>query len=254
MRVLRLALGALLIGGCAITPVPQTLESSTRPIHVSPSGKSPTGPTESAIVLSVTDGDTIRIDRGRGSEPLRYIGVDTPESTSPGGQLEWMALEASAANEKLVAGREVVLEKDVSETDRFGRLLRYVWIRDADTWLLVELELVRLGFATVSTFPPDVKYVDDYLAAENEARQAGRGLWGKPPTAATAPPPAWSPLPFVGNTGGCEPSYPGLCVPLSPPDLDCKWIYAQGIDHIVVLAPDPHRFDGNHDGVGCESP
>jgi len=108
---------------------------------------------------------------------LRYIGMDTPESVKPDTPVERMALEATAANKALVAGRNVVLEKDVSETDRFGRLLRNVWVERDGRLVLVGLELVRAGYANVTTFPPDVKYVDQLLAALDEARAAGAGLW-----------------------------------------------------------------------------
>ena len=89
-----------------------------------------------------------------------------------------MAKEASAANEALVAGQEMVLERDVSETDRYDRLLRYAWLRTADGWLFVNLELVRRGFAQVATFPPDVQWTHAFLAAQRGAREAGLGLWG----------------------------------------------------------------------------
>ena len=108
---------------------------------------------------------------------LRYIGMDTPESVKPDTPVERMALEATAANKALVAGRNVVLEKDVSETDRFGRLLRNVWVERDGRLVLVGLELVRAGYANVTTFPPDVKYVDQLLAALDEARSHGSGLW-----------------------------------------------------------------------------
>ena len=134
--------------------------------------------TETARVVRVVDGDTVVIDRGLGNERVRYIGVDSPESVKPGSPVESMGKEASAANARLVDGAEVVLERDVSETDQYGRLLRYVWIRDGDRWLFVNLQLVRTGFARVATYPPDVRWVDTFRAAEAEARDAGRGLWG----------------------------------------------------------------------------
>jgi endonuclease YncB( thermonuclease family) len=138
----------------------------------------PVGATEPARVVRVVDGDTIVIDRGRGNERLRYIGVDTPESVKPDTPVQFMAKEASAANEALVAGRDVVLERDVSDTDQYDRLLRYVWLRDGDGWVLVNLELVRLGYAQVTTFPPDVRWTDTFLAAQRVARDVGLGLWG----------------------------------------------------------------------------
>lgn len=138
----------------------------------------PLGVTETARVVRVVDGDTIVIDRGGGNERVRYIGIDTPESVKPNTPVEFMAHEASAANEALVEGREVVLERDVSETDHFDRLLRYVWLREGDSWVFVNLELVRRGFAQVATYPPDVRWTDTFLATQREARDAGIGLWG----------------------------------------------------------------------------
>jgi micrococcal nuclease len=141
----------------------------------------PTGPTQEARVVRVVDGDTIRVELDGEEYRLRYIGMDTPETVRPGTPVEWMGPEATEANRRLVEGRSVVLEKDVSETDRFGRLLRHVWVREGDGWLLVGLELLRQGYAQVTTYPPDVKYVELFLEAQREAREAGRGLWGDPP-------------------------------------------------------------------------
>jgi endonuclease YncB( thermonuclease family) len=138
----------------------------------------PVGATETARVVRVVDGDTIVIDRGHGNERVRYIGIDTPESVKPNTPVEFMAKEASAANEALVAGRDVVLERDVSDTDQYDRLLRYVWLREGDGWEFVNLELVRRGYAQVATYPPDVRWTDTFLAAQREARKAGVGLWG----------------------------------------------------------------------------
>ena len=144
-------------------------------------GSAPTGPTQTAQVARVVDGDTIRVLIGDVEFAVRYIGIDTPETVDPRRPVEWMGKEAARTNRQLVEGRTVVLEKDASETDRYHRLLRYVWIDDGESWLLVNLELIRRGFAHVSTYPPDVKYVDLYLDAQRAAREAGRGLWGEPP-------------------------------------------------------------------------
>ena len=135
----------------------------------------PTGPTQVAHVTKITDGDTIHVDIDGQDYRSRYIGMDTPESVKPGTPVEPYAKAAAAANAALVADRDVVLEKDVSETDRYGRLLRYVWLRDDAGWTMVNLELVRTGYANVLTYPPDVKYAAEFVAAEREAREAGRG-------------------------------------------------------------------------------
>lgn len=132
--------------------------------------------------MRVIDGDTIRAMVDGVEERIRYIGVDTPElnSTSPATP-EPYAQAATTANDRLLDDRRLVLETDVSERDRYGRLLRYVWVDEDGTWTLLGLALVAQGFAQVSTYPPDVKYVDSLLAAQSDARAAGRGLWGTSP-------------------------------------------------------------------------
>ncbi|MFC1988661.1 thermonuclease family protein [Chloroflexota bacterium] len=122
---------------------------------------------------------------------VRYIGMNTPETVHPTIGEEPYGQEASAKNKELVEGKIVRLEKDVSETDQYGRLLRYVYVDD----VFVNAELVRLGYAQVSTYPPDVKYQDLFLQLQREAMEAGRGLWAKitpisNPTPTTVQPPS----------------------------------------------------------------
>jgi micrococcal nuclease len=124
---------------------------------------------ETATVTRVIDGDTIIIDTG---QRVRYIGIDTPE-THP--ELEAYGTEAWQANRRLVEGKKVRLEKDASETDKYGRLLRYVYVDET----LVNAELVRLGLAESKAYPPDTKYQQLLEQMEKEARQAGRGMWAK---------------------------------------------------------------------------
>ena len=140
----------------------------------------PTGPTQDGLIVDVTDGDTIRVMIDGVEHRLRYIGIDTPESVKPGSPVEPYALAASGANARLVEDARVVLEKDVSETDRFDRLLRYVWLPPADEsddWRLVNLALVEAGLAEAIDYPPDTKYSALLRAAEDAARAAGRGMW-----------------------------------------------------------------------------
>ncbi len=133
---------------------------------------------QTATLVRVVDGDTIRAVVGGMDQSVRYIGMDTPESVAPGTPVEPYSLEAAEENRRLLTGGELILERDVSEVDGFGRLLRYVWIRHpSGEYTFVNLELVLRGFAQVATYPPDVRYVDVYLAAQREAREAGRGLW-----------------------------------------------------------------------------
>ena len=121
---------------------------------------------EKVLVTRVIDGDTIEI---QGGDRVRYIGIDTPERGDP------YYLEATAKNEELVEGRRVRLEKDTSEKDRYGRLLRYIFVDD----LFVNAEMVRLGYARAYSYPPDTQYAELFSRLESEAKQAGRGLWAR---------------------------------------------------------------------------
>jgi micrococcal nuclease len=134
-------------------------------------------------VVNVIDGDTIEVSIEGQTYKVRYIGIDTPETKHPDKPVESFGPEAAAQNEELVGGKVVELEKDVSETDKYGRLLRYVYVDG----LMVNAELVRLGFAQVSTYPPDVKYQDLFLRLQQEAREANRGLWRAPPESTPEP-------------------------------------------------------------------
>lgn len=237
----------------ARTPRPRALPASTPTARPTPTpapvlGSQPTGSTQVGTVVDVTDGDTIKVNIDGIVYSVRYIGIDTPEIYSG---VEWMGPEAADVNASLVAGREVVLEKDVSETDRYGRLLRYVWLDEGGSWLLVNLELLRLGYASVTTYPPDVKYVDAlYLDAQQDAQASGIGLWGTPPTPVPVVAAPVAPAPIAPPVGNCHPSYPGVCIPPAPPDLDCGEI---AFRRFAVVPPDPHGFDGDGDGIGCES-
>ena len=126
-------------------------------------------PPETAKVIQVIDGDTITVE---GGYRVRYIGIDTPE-THP--VPEAYGTEAWQVNRQLVEGKEVRLERDVSETDKYGRLLRYVYVDN----VFVNAELVRLGLAEAKAYPPDIKYQDYLEKMEAEARAAGRGMWAK---------------------------------------------------------------------------
>lgn len=182
VRLLAAAIVVALLAACdpVAPPSPDAAAAVTSP-------PGPVGPVERARVVRVVDGDTIVVSIDGRDDRVRYIGVDAPESVRPGTPVEPFAREASRANSELVAGRLVLLERDVSERDEFGRLLRYVWLETPDGNLLVNFELVVRGFATAVTFPPDVRHVDLLRAAETDARSRARGLWS--PGAPTGPQP-----------------------------------------------------------------
>jgi micrococcal nuclease len=126
-------------------------------------------PPEVAKVIQVIDGDTITV---AGGYRVRYIGIDAPEVYP---EKEAYGAEAWQANRLLVEGKSVRLERDVSEADRYGRLLRYVYVDD----IMVNAELVRQGLAEVKAYPPDIKYQDRLEGLESVAKAVGRGIWTK---------------------------------------------------------------------------
>lgn len=217
-----------------------------RPAAASPDGDLPEG--RDVVVTSITDGDTFRA----GDERVRLIGIDTPEVS---GGVECYGREATEALAGLVpVGSTVRLVADVEPRDRYDRTLAYVYRLDGEH---VNLALARDGYALPLTVPPNVAHSDAFVAAAAEAREAGRGLWSAcggealPPTSTTAgPAPGPTTGPTAGTGAGCEPAYPDVCIPPAPPDLDCGDIPHR---RFRVLPPDPHRFDGGGDGIGCES-
>lgn len=146
-----------------------------------------------ATVSRTIDGDTVELATG---QRVRYIGIDTPELTWP---RECYAVEAYQRNKELVEGKRVALRNDVSETDRYGRLLRYVYLPNGE---MVNAILVREGYALAATFPPNVMFADLFVQLEREAREAGRGLWG--PVCQTPPTPTRTPPSTVGINGACS--------------------------------------------------
>jgi len=181
MAVALLALAVALIASACGAGSSGPGSATPAPIPGAPAR--PTGPTQDATLVRVVDGDTIRVMVGGVEERVRYIGIDTPElNTSSPATPDPYAEAATEANARLLAGGRLVLAKDVSERDQYGRLLRNVWVESAGAWTFVNLALVAEGYAQVSTYPPDVKYVDVLLAAQRAAREDDRGLWaGSPP-------------------------------------------------------------------------
>lgn len=131
------------------------------------------GAATGVLVTRVVDGDTAHVDLDGRDVTVRFIGIDTPE-VAPDRPLECFGPEASAYTEDRLEGVRVRLEFDVEREDRFGRTLAYVWLGEE----LFNETLVREGYALVTTFPPNVRYVERFTAAQREARERDRGLWG----------------------------------------------------------------------------
>jgi micrococcal nuclease len=124
-----------------------------------------------AKVVAVLDGDTIVIS---GGEKVRYAGLNTPESHHPDKLPEYCGQEAFEANRRLVAGKAVRLEFDERRRDKYGRLLAYVYVDS----LFVNAELIRQGYAQVSTYKDNQRYHKEFTRLQQNAIAARRGLWG----------------------------------------------------------------------------
>lgn len=121
-----------------------------------------------AFVTRVIDGDTIAVALGDSRDTrVRLIGIDTPERN------ECHYRAATDRMRALVDGKRVRLVRDVSETDRYGRLLRYVYEGE----VFVNAAMVDGGFASAATFPPDVAHASEFVSLERRAREMQRGLW-----------------------------------------------------------------------------
>ena len=183
----------------APTVVPPTSTPTSTPTYTLQPTAAPPTPTPSpertlARVVEGLDGDTIKVDMAGTIHTVHYTGIDAPEITWPP---EWMGPEAARTNRLLVEGKGVYLEKDVSDTDSYGRLLRYVFLEDGT---FANARLVRLGYAEVNTNTLDVRYRDLFLKLQQEAKEAERGLWGPTPTpapTATSIPATPTPVPTV---------------------------------------------------------
>lgn len=216
-------------------------------------------------VTRVVDGDTLQVRIGKRSERVRLIGIDAPETG------DCFAAKAANALRYLALNKIVRLSGDRTQTrrDSYKRLLAYVTVPngvDAGRYLLAE------GLALLyETRPPFARY-RSYANVAAEASEAGAGLYpicigGEEPqpttptratvtttTAPTVSVPTITTVPPPPPRGNCAGSYPDVCIPPPPPDIDCGQISFRNIRVVYnVASPDPHRFDGDRDGVGCES-
>ncbi|HZG83441.1 MAG TPA: thermonuclease family protein [Paenibacillus sp.] len=232
-------------------------------------------------VTRVVDGDTFKIDAGGGrGDTVRMIGIDTPETVKPNTPVEPFGKEASAYAKKLLEGRAACLEPDVEERDKYGRLLAYVYLEDGT---FVNEALLAQGYATVLTIPPNVKFADRFVRVQREAREAGRGLWGgaqEEGGGAGAPADVEEPMdaevpadaeePMDAEAPAEAPQADGAQPPASgarpeggapdaalAPDRDCGDFATQREAQAFYEAAggperDPHRLDGDGDGIACE--
>ena len=199
-----------------------------------------------ATVVRVVDGDTIEL---AGGARVRLLQIDAPEL----GSGECYSRKAAKELRLLVPpGAQVGLRADAAlgRVDRYGRLLRYVFRERMN----VNLALVARGAATVWFYEGERgRYAATLVWAARRARSQRRGIWGScrvawdpfgPATTSSRRRPAGD-----GRAARCDASYPDFCIPSPPPDRDCADV---GRSRFRVVGADPHRFDGDRDGIGCE--
>ena len=214
-------------------------------------------PAEAALkVVKIYDGDTITLADGM---KIRLLQIDTPE-LAPG---ECYADKARTALVNLLAKKgTITLKSDpVSASyDRYGRALRYIFIGKVN----INLEMVKLGAAAPYFYQGEKGiYAAELLKAAQDAKYYKIGLWKDCPGTKLIPTKAVTTYKAVGTqvttpvaspsgTWKCDPNYAG-CIPLYPPDLDCKDIKVLGLAPVTIIGKDPHHLDSNGDGKACTS-
>ena len=130
-------------------------------------------------ISKFVDGDTFWVKDAKGKEEkIRLIGIDAPEARRTGKKdIGHYGKEASAYVEKFIGEKRVRLEFDVSRYDRYKRTLAYVYLEDGT---FLNAHLVKQGYASVMTVPPNVKYAELFVKLQREAREHKMGLWGMP--------------------------------------------------------------------------
>lgn len=174
-------------------------------------------------VVRVVDGDTVKVLFNGKEESLRLIGIDTPESVHPNSDKNSPeGIIASNYTKSKLEGKEVVLEFDVQERDQYGRLLAYLWLGNN----MFNKTLLEEGYALVSTYPPNVRYVNDFLKLEKVARENDKGLWQyeevkvNPDTA-----------PFIGSKNSDKYHYKGYTH--NGQIAEHNLVYFESIEHAV---------------------
>lgn len=206
---------------------------------------------QKARVLHVTDGDTIDVAIGDRTLTVRYIGVNAPERDAP------CYTEATQFNSYLVQsqGRVVYLERDTSETDTYDRLLRYVWLITPDKYVMVNAELVSMGYAVAKAYPPDTKYQPYLSQAQEQARAQGLTSCRPTPTpsltatraptptqpTATAKPRTATPTVATGCPQGCASPPPGCAIKGNISSSGVKIYHLPGQRYYEQTVIDPNK-------------
>lgn len=209
-------------------------------------------------VVRVIDGDTVDVSIGGKVQRIRLIGIDTPETVDPRKPVQCFGKEASAKAKELLEGKQIRLESDSSQdnSDKYGRLLRYVYLEDGSMY---NKAMLSGGYAHEYTYNVPYKYQSDFRQAQKDAEQAGKGLWAtttcngdtskaSQQNTPVTPPQAASPQPTSSQTSSCDPNY-SPCIPDVSYDLDCNDIAIK----VKIVGVDRYKLDRDGDGYGCDS-
>jgi micrococcal nuclease len=210
--------------------------------------------TQIVTVERVVDGDTIEVDPAvSGTQDVRLLGVDTPETVDPGEPIEPYGPQASAFTEQQLEGQLVTLIFDQERTDQYGRALAYVQLGNQSKTF--NETLLRRGYAQLYVVPPNDRYETRFRQAQDQARAAQRGIWSLPKTQQCE-------LADRGNgigkgSPGCQ-GQPPTPTPSPTPgpgvDIKCTDFQSQAEAQAELERDpsDPNNLDGDGDGIACE--
>lgn len=197
---------------------------------------------QDAQLNKVVSGDTIDVLIDGNLYTVRYIGIDALGSS------DYIANSSRQENYALVINKDLTLVKDATDTNPAGQLLRYV-LADGE---FVNLDLAQAGYASAASSPPNTACDAAFKAAEEDAKTNLSGIWAfdisaEPASQSGAPAgPARQP---TAKLPSCDPSYPDVCIPPPPPDLDCIHVPYK---NFKVIPPDTHGLDSDGNGIGCD--
>lgn len=247
---------ALTLAACTTaTDDPATQDRRPRAENREPTDKEPRDrPTKAERrvklwpVVRVVDGDTVEVHYKGRVQPIRVIGIDTPETVHPTEPVECWGLRASAQASKLLGGERVQVLFDPSQgrRDAYDRLLAYLVIPDIGDF---GEAMIRRGHAAEYTYDTAYANQQSYQRAEAKAKLAKLGLWKACGGVDTPLETSGPPQPTKPSAGGddCADGY-SPCVPPYPPDVSCDDVNGP----ITVTGSDPHRLDADGDGTACE--
>lgn len=247
------------------TPVPTPTGTSTPTPSPSPTNTPP--PAVTYPIGRIVAADLFEVVVEGRPEAVRPIGVKAPNALDPQRPVDCYGAEATQVARALLEGKRVRVEGDpaVGARDADGRVLAYIWLPDGGLYNEV---LLRQGFAVEDAVAGLSRFQPLFSEAQVDAKRQGKGLWSprtcggfrqlppdkQPQKPAAAPKAEPSPKPGQASAqpkpgGNCDPSYPGVCIPPPPPLLACQQL---AFGKFKVIPPDPHRFDPDRNGIGCE--